>query len=80
MSSGCLRDLTVRAWLHRMNQIWEPDGILDEENRDIVPNDVLDASVVKFKHAMEGQWDHTEIPFIRITRPQVSTPARNTGD
>lgn len=35
-----LRNLRVRLGLYRMDQVWELDGILNEEDRDVVSNDV----------------------------------------
>lgn len=40
MSSGGLRDLVVRTWLDRVDQVGELDGILDEEYGDIVTDDI----------------------------------------
>jgi len=40
MCSGCLRDLPVRGRLDGVNEIGELDGILDEENGDVVADDV----------------------------------------
>ena len=38
-----------------MNQVRKPDGVLYEEDRDVVPDDVLDASEARSKHDTEGQ-------------------------
>ncbi len=40
MRSSGLRDLAVWVWLHGMNKIRESDGVLNEENGDIVANDI----------------------------------------
>jgi hypothetical protein len=40
MSSSSLRDLIVRPRLDCMNEVWELDGILDEEDGDVVADDV----------------------------------------
>lgn len=40
VGSGRLGNLTVGAWLDSVDQIREPNGILDEENRDIVSDNV----------------------------------------
>jgi hypothetical protein len=40
VSSSSLRNLTVRLWLDSMDQIRELDGILDEEDWDVVSNQV----------------------------------------
>lgn len=40
MSGSSLRDLTIWLRLDRVNKIWEVYGILNEEDRDIVANDV----------------------------------------
>jgi hypothetical protein len=41
MRSGCLRNLVVRAWLHRMNQVWEADRVLNKEYRNIVADNIF---------------------------------------
>lgn len=40
MSSGCLRDLVLRVGLDSMDQVWEQDRVLDEEDRDVVADNV----------------------------------------
>jgi hypothetical protein len=40
MGSGCLGDLIVRARLDRVDEVWEPDGILNEEDRNVVSDDI----------------------------------------
>lgn len=40
MRSGSLRNLIIAARLHRVNEIWEENCILDEEDRDIVSDDI----------------------------------------
>ena len=40
MGSGSLRDLAVRLRLDSVDQIWELDCILDEENGNVVTDDV----------------------------------------
>lgn len=41
MSSSCLRYLTVRPWLDRVDEIWKPNSILDEEHGNIISHNVL---------------------------------------
>jgi hypothetical protein len=48
MRSGRLRDLIIAAGLDSVNQIWEQDGILDEENGDVVSNNVFCFKLVAF--------------------------------
>jgi hypothetical protein len=40
MSSSRLRDLIIWPWLDRMDEVWELDGILDEEDRNVVADNV----------------------------------------
>ena len=40
MGAGSLGDLVVRAWLDRVNQVGELDGILDEKDGNIVSHDI----------------------------------------
>ena len=40
VGSSSLRDLIVRARLDRVDQVREPDGILDEEDGDVVSDNV----------------------------------------
>jgi hypothetical protein len=40
VSRGRLGDLIVWPWLDGVDQIREPNGILDEENGNVVSNDV----------------------------------------
>lgn len=40
MSSGCLGHLVVRLRLHSVNKVGELHGVLQEENRDVVTNNV----------------------------------------
>jgi hypothetical protein len=44
MSSSGLRNLAVRLWLDRMDQIRELDGILNEEDWDVVSNQIWSKS------------------------------------
>lgn len=47
---GRLGDLVVRAGLHRVDEVRELDGILNEEHGDVVSNDVCVVSVVSHCH------------------------------
>jgi hypothetical protein len=40
MSSSSLRDLIVWPWLDRVDQVRELNGILDEEDRDVITDNV----------------------------------------
>ena len=40
MGSSSLRDLFVWTWLDSMDKIWEQDGVLDEENWNVISNDI----------------------------------------
>jgi hypothetical protein len=40
MCGSSLWDLSIRLWLDRVDEIREQDGILDEEYRDVVSNDI----------------------------------------
>jgi hypothetical protein len=40
VGSGCLGDLIVWPWLDRMDEIWELDGILNEEDWNVVSDNV----------------------------------------
>lgn len=40
MSRGSLGDLIIRAWLHGVDEIRELDGVLDEEDWDVVANNI----------------------------------------
>ena len=51
MCSGSLGDFAVWLRLDRMDEIWEEDGILDEENRDVVSNDILTLSAATLRSA-----------------------------
>lgn len=54
MGSGGLRNLPVRHRLDGVNEIREENGILDEENRDVVANDVLDSIRTTAKYNFLG--------------------------
>lgn len=47
MGGRCLWDLAIGAGLYRMDEIWEPNGILNEENWDVVSNDIFGRLVMK---------------------------------
>lgn len=60
-----------------MNKVREPYGVLDKEDRDVIPHDVYDdMSVLKLKRLPWGQQSHTEVAFICVTSHQVSTHTR----
>lgn len=40
MSGGALRNLTIGGWLDRVNQVRELDGILNEEDGNVVSDNV----------------------------------------
>lgn len=40
MSGGCLGNFIVLSWLDGVDQIRELDGVLDEEDRDVVSNNI----------------------------------------
>jgi hypothetical protein len=40
MSSSCLGYLIVWARFDRVDEIWEPNGILNEEDRNVVSNNI----------------------------------------
>jgi hypothetical protein len=66
MRSGCLRDLIVTARLDSVDQIWEQDGILDEENGDVVSNNVYLFRVSCVLRCAYRQSIRTEVSFICI--------------
>ena len=40
MSSGSLWNFFIWAWLDSMDQIWKQDGVLDEEDRYVIPHNI----------------------------------------
>lgn len=40
MSGSSLRNLVIRTRLHGVDEIWELNSVLDEEDWDVVANDI----------------------------------------
>lgn len=40
MSCGSLGNFVIRTRLHRMDEIWELNSVLDEEDWDVIANDI----------------------------------------
>lgn len=53
MSSGCLRNLIVWTGFHRVNEIRELYGVLDEKHRDVVPDNICKVVSGKFRESLD---------------------------
>ena len=66
MSGGGLWDLAVLLGLNGVDQIGELDGVLDEENGDVVSNDIYGGRLARSYNLKQDTQDLTKVSFIGV--------------
>jgi hypothetical protein len=72
MGSCCLRNLIVGGGLDRVDEIWEADGVLNKEYRDVVSYDILMMYISMSRALLVARLKLTKVSFIGVAVYLVS--------